>query len=495
MMDSEINWLHLPDIIWVSILNNLEHECLLNASITCKKFNDVLSLSQRLMNRLSLTIKNPYSVYYIKNEHEKQKIILKSIWEMKLMKECLQKSERKYDSISMCSLVDRLTKKYIMNAIIDILKYFAGSVKEISFYNTSLQDDYFFKIIQTMKNLNVLKFEGDGCFLWQDKAEVIRPYIVSSINEISIKRVGGFIFQNLHMFDNLTTLEVDDFGTQYETDLETFESFLLMQKKLKVLHLRNMLFKSDKLSNNIKFSLDELSLRGVHWTNNENSIKFFKTQTNLKKISLENFKLDKIEHNELLTHLFGNNLQLKTVDLSTSKIFNNNNKGGFNLKNFSFLRVNSSVENLILSLDESQNATKCLTVFSKLFPNVNNFTYAMNNKVDHGLDLIHNWKYLESVHCQLYDINQFFENVNIAEKLTTCTIRRFDPDDIRIPQLKKFLNRHQNIKHMTLNPTYCTICDEMPIADEILSLILNTLKSLKTLIWNENKCFLSKNLK
>lgn len=69
-----------------------------------------------------------------------------------------------------------------------------------------------------------------------------------------------------------------------------------MQKNLKVLNLMNLwdslMFETDKLSNDIKFSLHELNLYAVYWRDNEKAMNFFKTQTSLKKVTLyfENYK-------------------------------------------------------------------------------------------------------------------------------------------------------------------------------------------------------------
>ena len=92
-------------------------------------------------------------------------------------------------------------------------------------------------------------------------SEIIRPDIVSSINEIHITLCNSFSFQKLMLFDSLTILKVDN----YDKNHGSFECFLLMQKKLKVLHLNNLdeLFDTDLLTNNIKFTLDELSLNIV----------------------------------------------------------------------------------------------------------------------------------------------------------------------------------------------------------------------------------------
>ena len=242
----------------------------------------------------------------------------------------------------------------MMDVLFDILKQFAVSVEQITFVNASLQDDIFLKIIRIMKNLKFLKFEGSGCNKDQSKpvTEFLWPDIVQSINEISIKRVNGLLFHKLHMFDTLTTLEVDSYMIR---DYEHFECFLLMQKKLKVLHLRNFhngsLFQTEKLTNNIKFSLDVLSLDRVYWTDDENAMKFFKTQSSLKKLKLHLNFLVSINPNELLIHLFGNNLHLKTVFLSTCGFYQDIITG------FSFFEgiVNPSVEYLELYLHSSQN--------------------------------------------------------------------------------------------------------------------------------------------
>ena len=114
------------DIIWETILFNLERKCLLNTSATCKKFNDLLSMSQRLTNKVSFTIKNPYRSYYITNELGRKKICRKSICKLKFMKKCLQNSERKYENIRICDLrflnleIHEESEKNIINAIIDI---------------------------------------------------------------------------------------------------------------------------------------------------------------------------------------------------------------------------------------------------------------------------------------------------------------------------------------------------------------------------------------
>ena len=91
------------------------------------------------------------------------------------------------------------------------------------------------------------------------------------------------------------------------------------------------MFRTDKLTKNIKFSLDELTINKVLWKEQDYAMEFFKTQTNLKKVtlSLQNLYLTELDeemwYNKLFIHLFGNNLQLKTVVLSTYN---------YNIKNF-----------------------------------------------------------------------------------------------------------------------------------------------------------------
>lgn len=93
------------------------------------------------------------------------------------------------------------------------------------------------------------------------------------------------------------------------------------------------------------------------------------------------------------------------------------------------------------------------------------------------INKIHNWKSLESLKWNVEDINQFFENINLEEKLTNCTINCFNAVSFRKPQMMEFLTRHQNNKHMTLNP-YPHTTD----LNEICFLVVKKLKSLKTLL-------------
>ena len=481
-MESDFNWLDLPVEIWELILCKLEFRCLLKASETCKKFNDVLSNSQRLMNKFCFIIGNPYIEYCYSSEMLRGHDLLHKeyLCELKLVKECLEKSERKYDCFKIFVQRKRADKKFTRNVMFEILKQFAGSVKQIKFSENS-QDDNFFKIIQIMKNLKVLKFEDIDYDEDESKAvtEAVRPDTLPSINEIYIKYVNRFSFQKLYLFDKITTLKVNCYFNNI-IHHDTFENFLLLQEHLKVLHLERLnpysLFKTEKLTKNIKFTLDELVLYKVDWKNNENAMKFFKTQTNLKKISLDFENLEPMNFDELLNHLFGNNLQLKTVNLSAHV---------YKFMDLYFLEgiVNPSVENLKILLDSSQNATEFIAALNKLFPNVKNFTYIVSNKVDHGIDQIHNWKSLESLNCDTLDINQFFDNINLCEKLATFSIIFVCFEDcINNPKFMEFLNHHQNIKHMTINTGYFKT-----VSDECLSLIVKTLKSLETLMYNNEK--------
>ena len=163
-------------------------------------------------------------------------------------------------------------------------------------------------------------------------------------------------------------------------------------------------------------------------------------------------------------------------------------KYGYNIKDFSFLDgiVNSSVEDLTLDLDPAQNTTECITAFIKLFPNLKNFTYTVNDEDNHGLDQIHNWKSLKSLNCSLH-MSKYAENINFVEILTTCTITSFN-EQCKLPMID-FLNRHQNIRHLSIYSSY-----DNKISCEILVLIVNTLKSLKTLICDGQYCPLSKYL-
>ena len=230
----------------------------------------------RLQNRNYYTSKKYYTETDEKNAFES------FICELK---EYLQKSERKYESIRICNF-------------------------------EFIQDKCFIKIIQIMKHLKVLKFEGHGCDIEKSEA----------VTEIYMKQVK-LSFEILYLFENLTTLDVSDCITDYRN----LENFLSMQKHLKILRLSHLredcIFKTDKLTTNIKFSLEELTLSKVYWTNNENAMKFFKTQINLKKLTL-NVDCSKQIQLELLILFFGNNLQLKTVNLYTQ---------GYIIKDLSFL--------------------------------------------------------------------------------------------------------------------------------------------------------------
>lgn len=442
IMESDLNWLHLPDSIWELIMIYLNFEDLLNASVICKNFNDFISMSPFLMKKICFTIgKSEWFRYSFNNVPTN--LCLESFCKLKLMNDCLQKSKRKYHSIKIFSLDDRSDEKYVINLIFDILKKLAGSVKQITFFKAALQDDFFINIIQIMKNLKVVKFEG----------QVFHP--TEAITEIV--RLAG-----------------------------------RKRKHLKVLCLKNVhgnsLFRTDKIANNIKMSLDELHLHAVAWNDNEIAMKFFKTQTNLKKVTLhfENpesniFNAERYE--QILIHLFGNNLQLKTVILTT--------KGRFidNFKDMSFLEgtVNPTVENLTLNLDPSHNAPKLISTFIKLFPNVKNFNYGvLKFEVIHGLDQLHNWSSLESINCKLVDINQLFRNTNFGEKLTTCIINCTFYFHHHRQQVIEFLTRHQNIKHMSLN-LHC----KKIFSDEICFLFINTLKSLESFKFEGNYLCLS----
>lgn len=208
-------------------------------------------------------------------------------------------------------------------------------------------------------------------------------------------------------------------------------------------------------------------------------MKFFKTQTNLKIISLGPCSFH--ECDDILVQLFGNNPQLKTVNLTTS--YNN-------FEDFGFCEgiVNPSVENLTLKFYYDQDATQYLIALTKLFPNVKKFTFTVY-EYKHGFDPIHNWKSLESINCTLnikiYDLN--LQKIDLFEKLTTCTIIISYEMCFEVDKILEFLKRHQNIKHFAicLDKNYATIPDEFPV------LVVKTLKSLETLICNGKKFLLS----
>ena len=145
-MESNINWLHLPDIVWELILSNLDTKSLMKASESCKKFNYLLSDSKRLMDKISLRLWNKYESWKYKRTYEE------SICDLKLMKECLQNSARKYDSIKIYNYKDRADKNNMMDVIFEILELdcISGSVKQITFCSTLLEDNSFYKIIQIM---------------------------------------------------------------------------------------------------------------------------------------------------------------------------------------------------------------------------------------------------------------------------------------------------------------------------------------------------------
>ena len=171
-METVINWLDLPVEIWELILSNLDAYELLKASETCIKFNNVLSMSQRLMKKLSLEIGNTYLTYLSENKLAKKKVCEDSLSELNLRKEYIQKSDRKYESILIFSLMDHVAEHYIKNVLFDILKQFAGSVKQITLMDISLQDnnknsfchtvsvEIISLIVKTLKSLKTLKYDG-----------------------------------------------------------------------------------------------------------------------------------------------------------------------------------------------------------------------------------------------------------------------------------------------------------------------------------------------
>ena len=115
-MESNINWLHLPDIVWELILSNLDTKSLMKASESCKKFNYLLSDSKRLMDKVDLRIWNKHNSWKYGLTYEE------SSCELKLMKECLQNSARKYDSIKIYYHKDRAVENNMMDVIFEILK-------------------------------------------------------------------------------------------------------------------------------------------------------------------------------------------------------------------------------------------------------------------------------------------------------------------------------------------------------------------------------------
>ena len=105
-----------------------------------------------------------------------------------------------------------------------------------------------------------------------------------------------------------------------------------------------------------------------------------------------------------------------------------------------------------------------------------NFTYTVTNVVDHGLNQFHN---------KLDNVYDFLENINLGEKLTTCTINSFyHRDFFKNSRMFNFMTRHKNIKHLSLNSPHF----RKELSDEILDLIVNTLKCVETLKYNGKNC-------
>ena len=303
-----VDWMNLPESLWMNILQQMDVKTLLKTSETCKMFNNLVE-NTILMEKLKLV--------FVMTPYIKKDLVKATKEYIKVF----ERSTRNYKTIEFDFLVKSifcdspLPPFYYPAATgksIQITKLFSHSVREVNFTNyhgsardckTLFKSDPKFQIQYFTVNMEP-KEEYDN-FPYYDIVELfdMSPFCeelcMNNVNNDSqMGHFNGLIIKGLELSG--------PFSSQYE-------QLLLKQDELiRLTSDATQMFENDNLSK-VKFSVIFMNLFNAKWTNKQNALNFIKTQMSLKFVKI---RLDKDQYDiEFLKHIINTNQDVITVSV------------------------------------------------------------------------------------------------------------------------------------------------------------------------------------
>lgn len=252
----------LPALCFEHIMSFLTGKEMLNIMTVSQNWYHAISSSSRLMSKVQIEIRGDWLI----------------CCELKQLTEMANTSDRAYsNALVSCS-------ESLMPTIIDIFDHPMRNWKSVEFFDVHFESsdelkELFSCFESTVKNLKLFQVTVKGNVTLEFKNfKKLEKLKICYSDSIIYKRV-------LQSASNLKFLELGAVDCITETAIDAVKNL----EHLKVLHMSRewtSKFMANEVTD-IKFKLKEFSIqRGDEEINKENFIKFLKTQTDMKKLSL-----------------------------------------------------------------------------------------------------------------------------------------------------------------------------------------------------------------
>lgn len=293
-----VNWIKLPEQIWISILQHLDVKSMLRASETCTMLSNLVEI-KKLTDRIKLSfVLTPY----IKNDVTEA---------AKKIMEVFGNSNRDYKTVEFDFLQKSIFAepaprfyKVALGKSIQIIKMFSYSVRNVHFKNFQGDDRPCKKALKKDKNLRIRYFSINmGCKKELDSM-CFRDFMryamfTPSCDQLCMKDIVND--SEMGQFDHVRVIRLEIAGRF----TKPYEQFLLKEENLENLTASTTeMFENNALSN-VKFTLNFMNLSDSKWTNKKNALNFIRTQTGLEFVKI---KLDKDQYDiAFLKHIINAN--------------------------------------------------------------------------------------------------------------------------------------------------------------------------------------------
>lgn len=322
-----------------------------------------------------------------------------------------------------------------------------------------------------------------------------QPISLPHLNRLSLVYCDAHCFDILKPCTELKTLYVGDpWWNSRNPGVDNFENFLLSQICLKELRMKNIqyprMFQSDR-TNEIQFKLKTLELKDCYFANCDHADNFFRTQTDLKHLSIQ-IQNEKIR--ELDSMNWYNNI-LKTITAAHLETINIE-KNNYELENCDFLPKarNPHVKRLnykATSDDDSLLFKSLLQIYSDLKEII--FQTEESEDTDCGI-CFNEGTVLEKVEKMSVMNSSATSLVNILTPyLTDFQFVPGKTGEFIDDPFGLFFHRHRTIKHLTIGTL--TERSYFFVSYNLCSLMVNFLNHLESVTIYSKFCEVNKSVK
>lgn len=473
----------LPPEVLEILFGFLDERAILSVTECCTKFNDIVSESDRLTKKLTLSLKYPL--------------------DLSSFAESLLRSNRRYRKLKIGRSRDRprdvvdnpISNGRVFRKLGEIIKSLKidwtnacrpreaslfeimnrrrlaarGAVRAIGhdfdpFDNPVAQAQALANVREDIYNefVNIIRHftNTEEMVLFNVHLEQRRPpgeqvFHYPHLRELKIKQCDAYCFDFLSSCNRLEKLAVTDpWWNARNPGIETFETFLINQTVLKELRLKNFqyprLFQIDR-TDQIVFKLNSLVLKSVFFADKEIANKFFKTQNGLMMIDfqLHNEKVRSLDemlwYNDILKTIVTRNPLLHTLNIAKLR---------YKIENYDFFSnfKNNNIKKMEFDVSSEDKSSDLFKVFIKMFPNLQSVAFKAEESEDTDCGICFDeGTILDHVESLVIANSSVRSLVNVhAGNLKTFEYVPGKTGEFIDDLFGGFFHRHRNIKHLVI---------------------------------------------